>query len=97
MAATLTRWDPFQQIAQAQREIDRVFGRMLPGGGRQDVVSCTGHGYRAERTYRKFSRSFMMPEDVSEDEITATFRDGELKVTLPRPTVETPHTIEITN
>src|SRR5437667_4394485 len=37
MATTLTRWDPFQQIAQVQREVDRLFGRTLPGSSRQDV------------------------------------------------------------
>ncbi len=36
MATMLTRWDPFQQIAQLQRELDRTF-RHLPsdGNGRQ--------------------------------------------------------------
>jgi HSP20 family protein len=146
MATTLTRWDPFQQIAQVQREVDRVFGRSFPGNGRQELVSwvpatdieqtenaivfkldmpsttredvsvelhgrtltITGErreqhdeGYEGhlsrERTYGKFTRSFMMPEDVSEGEITATFHDGELKVTVPRPSVETPHKIEITS
>jgi HSP20 family protein len=49
-----------------------------------------------ERSFGRFSRSFLLPEDVGEDDITATFADGELKVTVPRPRVETPRTIEIT-
>jgi HSP20 family protein len=144
MATTLTRWDPFQQMAQVQREVDRLFGRTLPGGSRQDVLSWVPttdieqtedaivfkldmpsttkddisielhgrtltisgerreeredkhEGYLSrERAYGTFSRSFMMPEDVSEDDITATFHDGELKVTVPRPKAETPRRIEI--
>lgn len=144
MATTLTRWDPFQQIAQVQREVDRLLGRTMPGAGRQDVVwwvpttdieqtedaivfkldmpsttkddiSIELHGrtltisgerreqhedrhegyVSRERAYGTFNRSFMMPEDVSEDDITATFHDGELKVTVPRPKLETPRKIEI--
>jgi len=32
MSTTMTRWDPLQQIAQIQRELDRAFGGLLPDG-----------------------------------------------------------------
>jgi HSP20 family protein len=142
MATTLTRWDPFQQVAQMQQEMDRIWlnhSRREPGvwvpatdieqtedaivfqldmpSTTKDDISIELHGRTLtingerhqqheeshegflcrERTFGKFSRSFLMPEDVSEDDITATFADGELTVTVPRPRVETPHKIEITD
>jgi HSP20 family protein len=146
MATTLTRWDPFQQIAQVQREMDRMFGRSMPAGMPQgpaswvpttdieqtedaivfkldmpnmtkDDVSIEVHGrtlqisgerreekedkhegYLArERTYGAFSRSFLLPDNIDEDDITATFDDGQLKVSVPRPRVETPRKVEITS
>jgi HSP20 family protein len=141
MATTLTRWDPFQQLAQVQQEMDRIWstgsrrelsswvpstdieqtedailfkldmpsttkddisielhGRTLTISGERRQEHAEKHeGYLSrERTFGKFSRSFLMPEDVSEDDITATFHDGELKVTVPRPTIERPRRIEIT-
>jgi HSP20 family protein len=33
MSTTMTRWDPLQQIAQIQRDLDRAFGGLLPDGG----------------------------------------------------------------
>ena len=35
MATTITRWDPFQQIADIQRELERTFGRMAGDGRSQ--------------------------------------------------------------
>jgi len=146
MATTLTRWDPFQQIAQVQREMDRILGRTLPAGAplglaawvpttdieqtedaivfkldmpnmTKDDVSIEVHGrtlhisgerredkeehhegYLArERSYGAFSRSFLLPDNIDEDDITATIDDGQLKVSVPRPKVETPRKVEITS
>ena len=143
MATTLTRWDPFQQIAQLQRELDRAFqrgtsngdGRQvgwmpavdveqtddsivlkmdLPGMGREDIsieaknqtLTISGERreereeehegyYTRERVFGRFTRTFMLPEGVSPDDIEASFRDGVLTVRLPRPREEQPKPIEI--
>ena len=146
MPTTLTRWDPFQQIAQVQREMDRVLGHTLQAGtprtpaswvptadieqtedaivfklempdmtkddvsieihGRTLLITGERHeekeekheGYLArERSYGGFSRSFLLPEGSDEDDIEATFENGLLKVTVPRPRAETPHKVEITS
>jgi HSP20 family protein len=146
MPTTLTRWDPFQQIAQVQREMDRMLGITLPAGMtrtpatwmpatdieqtedtivfklempemKKEDVSIEVHGrtlqimgerheekeekhegYLArERSYGSFSRSFLLPEGTHEDDIEATFENGLLKVTVPRPRVETPHRVEISS
>jgi HSP20 family protein len=143
MATTLTRWDPFQQIAQLQRELDRTFRRVTPDGeGRQlgwmpavdieqtddsivlkmdipgmrqedvsievknQTLTISGERqqereekhegyYNRERVFGRFSRTFMLPEGVTPDDIEATFRDGVLTVRLPRPREEQPKSIEI--
>lgn len=40
--------------------------------------------YSMERQFGSFSRSFMLPSDVKEDGIEASFRDGVLRVTIPK-------------
>lgn len=41
--------------------------------------------YRSERIYGVFSRSIPLPEGVKEDQVKATFQDGVLEVTIPKP------------
>jgi HSP20 family protein len=41
--------------------------------------------YRSERVYGVFSRSIPLPEGVKEDQVKATFQDGVVEVTVPKP------------
>ncbi|CAB1060448.1 hypothetical protein D1BOALGB6SA_5214 [Olavius sp. associated proteobacterium Delta 1] len=41
--------------------------------------------YRKERSYGKFQRAFALPTDVDSDKITAEFKDGVLRVEVPKP------------
>ena len=41
--------------------------------------------YRRERSYGKFQRSFSLPADVDSDRITAEFKNGVLRVEVPKP------------
>lgn len=41
--------------------------------------------YRSERSYGSFYRVIPLPEGVDESKVNATFRDGVLELTLPRP------------
>ena len=43
-----------------------------------------GKVIRRERRYGKFSRSFYVGEVITEDDISANFADGVLKVTVPK-------------
>ena len=142
MATTLTRWDPFQQLAEMQREVDRILGRTqhngdtthawlpvvdieqtkdavvlkfdLPGMKREDVsievegrtLTVSGERreekedkhegyYSRERSIGRFSRSFMLPENVEESKIEAKFKDGVLIVNVPRSADEKPRKISI--
>ena len=41
--------------------------------------------YRKERFFGKFQRAFTLPTDVDSDKITAEFKDGVLRVEVPKP------------
>jgi HSP20 family protein len=43
---------------------------------------------RRERRYGSFSRSLALPEGVSADDIEATFENGVLEVSIPKPKAE---------
>jgi HSP20 family protein len=44
-----------------------------------------GHKWhRIERSYGKFSRAFQLPDNSDLDNISASFENGELKVTVPK-------------
>ena len=53
--------------------------------------------YRFERRYGGFSRAIMLPQGVSEDQISARYESGELEVHIKKPEVELPHRIRIGN
>lgn len=52
--------------------------------------------HRIERSYGTFQRSFLLPGAVDQDRITATLRDGILKIVLPKKGEPTKKQIEIT-
>lgn len=48
-----------------------------------------------ERLFRKFERSFSLPEDIDESKIEGEFADGVLTLTLPKKKEVLPKTIEV--
>jgi HSP20 family protein len=44
----------------------------------------TKNYYRIERNFGAFSRSFTLPSEIITDKITADYKDGVLKITLPK-------------
>lgn len=48
-----------------------------------------------ERRTSEFSRSFRLPEDVDNENVKATFKNGILNVMMPRKTLATPKRIAI--
>ncbi|MFA9200774.1 MAG: Hsp20/alpha crystallin family protein, partial [Cypionkella sp.] len=53
----------------------------LSGEKRSERNDETGY---SERSYGRFERSIALPSDVDEDRATADFRDGVLRVSIPR-------------
>ena len=51
--------------------------------------------YRRERACGKFKRAFNLPADVDPDRIKADFKDGVLKVELPKPEAQKPKRITV--
>jgi len=51
--------------------------------------------YRKERSFGSFSRSFSLSETVNQDEIKAEFKNGVLRVELPKKEEVKPKQIEI--
>lgn len=51
---------------------------------------------RREFSYRSFSRSFSLPENANEEDITAKYDNGVLRLTLAKKTPESPKRKEIT-
>lgn len=48
-----------------------------------------------ERAYGHFTRSFMLPDDVGEDKLSAGYVDGVLRVHLPKSPTAKPKATEI--
>ena len=51
--------------------------------------------YRRERAYGKFQRAFSLPADVDSENIKAEFKDGLLKIEVPKPEKQKPKEIAI--
>ena len=51
--------------------------------------------YRRERAYGRFKRAFNLPADVDSDQIKADFKDGVLKVEIPKPEEQKPKQITV--
>jgi HSP20 family protein len=54
------------------------------------------HHHYVERSYGSFSRSFRLPADAAEDQVSASFRDGVLTVEVPKAEQRKPKAISIT-
>jgi HSP20 family protein len=52
--------------------------------------------HRVERSYGSFTRSFTLPQTVSGDGVTAEYRDGVLRVTVPKREETKARRIEVT-
>ena len=51
--------------------------------------------YRKERAYGKFERSFTLPVGLNHKDIKADYKDGLLKIEIPKPEEEKPKQITI--
>ncbi|GBR74755.1 alpha-crystallin-type small heat shock protein [Candidatus Termititenax aidoneus] len=51
--------------------------------------------HRVERQYGRFERSFALGQNVEADKAKAEFKNGELKLTIPKKAEKKPRTIEI--
>jgi HSP20 family protein len=51
--------------------------------------------YRVERSFGSFRRALTLPEGVDPEAVKATFADGVLEVTVPKPAQQVPRKVQI--
>lgn len=56
----------------------------IKGEKKQESEEKEENYHRFERRYGSFQRSFRLPENISRDKLDASYKDGILKLTLPK-------------
>ena len=51
--------------------------------------------YRKERSFGTFQRAFTLPDSFSSDKVKANFKDGVLKIEIPKPEEKKPKQISV--
>jgi HSP20 family protein len=69
--------------------------RVVIRGERAGQVPCEQY-HRVERGHGRFSRTFVLPEPIAVDRVTADLRDGLLTVTIPKAGVQHTRRIDVT-
>ena len=72
---------------------DRVL--TLKGERSSENEVTDNHYYRRERSHGKFERAFSLPADVDADSIDASFKDGVLRLEIPKPEEKKPKQITV--
>jgi HSP20 family protein len=67
----------------------------ISGERKQEADEKNAKYHRVERSYGKYYRSFTLPEKIKENEIIAEFKDGQLKVSIPKSEEAKPKQLEI--
>lgn len=67
----------------------------LKGERKFEKKTEDGNYHRVERSYGSFTRSFTLPSTVDVNNVGADFKDGILKVTLPRREETKPRQIQV--
>jgi len=68
---------------------------IIRGEKKQEKEEKEKSYYRQERFYGSFQRILSLPEDADQDGIQATFKQGVLKITLPRKALPKPDVRQI--
>lgn len=67
----------------------------IKGEKKQENEEKEENYHRVERHYGSFQRSFRIPEKVKTDELDATYKDGILKLSLPKAEASEVKKIEV--
>lgn len=83
-------------IKKEDVKISFTNGRLSISGERaQESETKDAKCHRIEKSYGKYFRSFNLPELIQADKINAEFKDGQLKITVPKAEEAKPKEIEI--
>jgi HSP20 family protein len=67
----------------------------ISGERKEEKISDATKYHRVERNYGKYYRTFNLPQSIQQDRINAEFKDGQLKITIPKKEEARPKEIEI--
>ncbi|HKP63227.1 MAG TPA: Hsp20/alpha crystallin family protein [Polyangiales bacterium] len=67
----------------------------LEGERRQQKKEENEKFHRVESVYGRFVRRFTLPDDVQDDKVEATFKDGALLVSIPKAAARSPKARQI--
>jgi HSP20 family protein len=83
-------------IKKEDVKISYVDGQLhISGERKQEKESKNGKYHRVERNFGKYFRSFTLPNKIKHDKIDASFKDGQLIVTIPKAEEAKPKEIDI--
>jgi HSP20 family protein len=82
-------------IARDDINVSVKDGVLTVTGERKVEKDTDGKTHRVERQYGSFSRSFRLPENVDEDAIGATSKDGVLYLVVAKKEKEGPRSIDV--
>lgn len=110
-AIAVAEWAPVVDILEDQKgflikvdltEVRRedvkvtVQDEVLTISGERQMEKYEGRKYhRVERPYGRFTRSFSLPEEADSTKVSADFKDGVLRVHLPKAEKAKPKSIEV--
>jgi HSP20 family protein len=107
---SLNRWNPAVDVYQdneqftvyaelpglKKEEIEiSLHGDTLTIGGERKQEAKADQGFRSERYFGKFQRSLTLPVSVNSEKVNATYKDGVLKVVLPKAEAAKPKQIQV--
>jgi HSP20 family protein len=67
----------------------------IKGERKQEKEEKNKKFHRVERFYGSFTRSFTLPDNVDENKIEASFKDGMLNLTIPKTAETKPKAIDV--
>jgi HSP20 family protein len=67
----------------------------IKGERKQEKEEKNKKFHRVERFYGSFTRSFTIPDNVDENKIEASFKDGMLNLTIPKTAETKPKAIDV--
>lgn len=67
----------------------------LKGEKKQEKEEKDKNSHRVERAYGAFERSFSLPASVQTDKVKASYKEGVLTISLPKPEEAKPKEIDI--
>ena len=67
----------------------------ITGEKKQEKEDKNENYHRVERRYGKFSRTMRLPSEVDTEKVDAIYKDGALKITLPKSETVKPKKVKI--